>query len=416
MMRSLFSGVSGMRSNQTRMDVIANNIANVNTVAYKAARATFQEGFAELLQSATRPQGGLGGLNPMQVGLGVEVGSIDTLYSQGTIQNSSVETDLSIQGDSLFVVGRGDQRMYTRAGNFQFDSDGHLVQQGTGLIVQGRMATNGVLGGTIGDIQIPADLTSPASATDRVKVGGNLDASAAPGAVREMSINVYDTLGAKHELKLLFTKSATTPNTWDWQVDASALSATEAASLSGNTGTVTFDGAGALTAPATAPAIGFAPDSGATPLAVTVDFGSGMAGLTQFASPSSAVIQDQNGFTMGSLESITIDRTGRLIGGFTNGIVRPLAQVALADFVNPAGLERRGENLYSASSNSGEPVVGFAAEGSTSLIQSKSLEASNVDLAQEFTNMIIAQRGFQASGKIITTSDEMLNEVVSLKR
>lgn len=415
MMRSLFSGVSGMRSNQTRMDVIANNIANVNTVAFKAGRATFQEGFAEMLQSATRPQGELGGLNPMQVGLGVEVGSIDMLYSQGSIQASSIETDLSIQGDALFVVGRGDQQMYTRAGNFQFDSEGHLVQQGTGLIVQGRMATNGVLGGTIGDIQIPSDLTSPAQATDTVKIAGNLDASAAPGTVREMSINVYDTLGAKHELKLQFTKSATA-NSWDWAVDPSTLSAAEAASLSGNTGTVTFDGAGALTAPTTAPVIGFTPDSGANALSVTVDFGSGMAGLTQFASPSSAVIQDQNGFTMGSLESITIDRTGRLIGGFTNGIVRPLAQVALADFVNPAGLERRGENLYSASSNSGEPVVGFAAEGSTSLIQSKSLEASNVDLAEEFTNMIIAQRGFQASGKIITTSDEMLNEVVSLKR
>ncbi len=415
MMRSLFSGVSGMRSNQTRMDVIANNIANVNTVAYKAGRATFQEGFAELLQSAVRPQGELGGLNPMQVGLGVEVGSIDMLYSQGSIQGSSIETDLSIQGDALFVVGRGDQRMFTRAGNFQFDSEGHLVQQGTGLIVQGRMATNGVLGGAIGDIQIPADLTSPAQATDTVKVGGNLDASAAAGTVREMSINVYDTLGAKHELKLQFTKSATA-NSWDWQVDTSTLSAAEAASLSGNTGTVTFDGTGALTTPTTAPVIGFTPDSGASALSVTADFGSGMAGLTQFASPSSAVIQDQNGYTMGSLESITIDRTGRLIGGFTNGIVRPMAQVALADFVNPAGLERRGENLYSASSNSGEPVVGFAAEGSTSLIQSKSLEASNVDLAQEFTNMIIAQRGFQASGKIITTSDEMLNEVVSLKR
>lgn len=416
MMRSLFSGVSGMRSNQTRMDVIANNIANVNTVAFKAGRATFKEAFSEILQSATRPQGDLGGLNPMQVGLGVEVGSIDTLYSQGTSQASSQETDLSIQGDSLFVVGRGDQQMYTRAGNFQFDADGHLVQQGTGLIVQGRMATNGVLGGTIGDIQIPADLTSPASATDNVRIGGNLDASAAAGTVRDMSINVYDALGAKHELKLLFTKSATTPNSWDWSVDTSALSATEAASLSGNTGTVTFDGTGNMTAPTTAPVIGLTPDTGATAMAITVDFGSGMAGLTQFSSASSAVVQDQNGFTMGTLETRTIDRTGRVIGGFTNGIVQPLAQLSLADFVNPAGLERQGENLYAASANSGEPVVGFAAEGSNSLIQSKSLEASNVDLAQEFTNMIIAQRGFQASSKIITTSDEMLNDVVSLKR
>lgn len=410
MMRSLFAGVSGMRANQTRMDVIANNIANVNTVAFKAGRATFQEGFSELLQSATRPQGDLGGLNPMQVGLGVKVGSIDTLYSQGTLQASSLETDLAIQGDSLFVVGRGDQQMYTRAGNFQFDADGSLVQQGTGLIVQGRMATNGVLGGPIGDIQIPTDLTSPAAATGNLRIGGNLDSTAVAGDTRAMSINVYDTLGTKHELKIVFTRNATPANSWDWAVDGTALSATEAASLTGNTGTVTFDGTGSLTGPAAAPVIGFTPDSGATAMAVTVDFGSGMAGLTQFASPSTAVVQEQDGYTMGSLESITIDRTGQIVGGFTNGIVRPMAQVALADFVNPGGLERDGQNLYAASANSGEAVVGFAAEGSTSLIQSKSLEASNVDLAQEFTNMIIAQRGFQASSKIITTSDEMLNE------
>jgi flagellar hook protein FlgE len=415
-MRSLFSGVSGMSSNQTRMDVIANNIANVNTVAFKAGRATFQEGFAELLQSATRPQGDLGGLNPMQVGLGVQVGSIDTLYSQGTTESTSQETDLSIQGDALFVVGRGDQQMYTRAGNFQFDANGNLVQQGTGLIVQGRMATNGVLGGPIGNIQIPKDLTSPASATTGMKIGGNLDASAAAGTTRDMSINVYDALGAKHELKIVFTKAATPANTWNWQVDPSTLTTAEAASLTGNTGTVSFDGAGNLTAPTTAPVIGFTPDTGATAMAVTVDFGNGMSGLTQFASPSTAVVQDQNGFTMGSLETITIDRTGTIVGGFTNGIVRPLAQVALADFVNPGGLERQGENLYAASANSGEPVVGYAGEGSTSLVQSKSLEASNVDLAQEFTNMIIAQRGFQASSKVITTSDEMLQDVVSLRR
>jgi flagellar hook protein FlgE len=414
MLRSLSSGVSGMRSNQVRMDVIANNIANVNTVGFKSSRATLKDGFSQLLQGASRPQGDLGGLNPKQVGLGAQVGSIDMLFSQGAIEASSRETDLALQGDSFFVVAKGNQRMYTRAGTFEFDASGRLVQSGTGYVVQGRLATNGVLGGSVRDIVVPMGLTTPAQATSTAILGGNLDAAAATGATRDSSIYVFDAMGAKHELKVTFTKSATA-NTWDWAIDASVLTPAEAASLTGGSGTVTFDGTGQLIAGG-APVVGFTPDNGASPMSVTLDFGSGMTGLTQFASASTAVIRDQDGYTMGTLESVTIDRTGTIIGGFTNGIVQPIAQIALADFVNPAGLERQGDNLFGASANSGEPVLGYALEGANSLIQSKSLEMSNVDVAQEFTNMIVTQRGFQASSRVITTSDEMLQEVVNLKR
>jgi flagellar hook protein FlgE len=414
MLRSLSSGVSGMRSNQVRMDVIANNIANVNTVAFKSSRASLKDGFSQLLQGASRPQGGLGGVNPKQVGLGSEVGSIDMMFSQGPVEASSRETDLALQGDSFFVVAKGNQRMYTRAGTFEFDAAGRLVQSGTGYVVQGRLATNGVLGGAVGDVIVPMGLTTPARATTTAAIGGNLDVAAAVGDTRESSIYVFDAMGAKHELKVIFTRNAAA-NTWDWAIDTSVLTPAEAATLTGGSGTVTFDGTGQII-PGPAPVIGFTPDNGAAPISITLDFGGGLTGLTQFAAPSTAVIRDQDGYTMGTLENITIDRTGTLIGGFTNGVVQPLGQIALADFVNPAGLERRGDNLFGASANSGEPVLGYSLEGASSLIQSKSLEMSNVDVAQEFTNMIVTQRGFQASSRVITTSDEMLQEVVNLKR
>lgn len=426
MLRSLYSGVSGMRNNQVRMDVIGNNVANVNTVAFKAGRVTFKEGFAQVLQSATRPSGDVGGTNAMQVGLGSQLGSITTLFSQGSIESTSSDTDLAIQGDGFFVVAKGAQRMYTRAGDFQFDAGGRLVQPATGFSVQGRMAIGGALGGGLTDIVIAPDLKSAAKATTNIRVGGNLDASApivagdtpaeraaSPDAFRDTSIEVYDSQGTKHEVKLSFFKTA--DNTWNWQVDRSSLSATEQASLSGDAGVVTFGTDGRMVAGA-APNISFQPDSGAAPLAINVDFGSGLSGLTQYSSAATAVVQDQNGFTMGSIAGVSIDKTGTVMGSFTNGVVQALAQVSLASFTNPTGLERQGDNLYVASGNSGEPVIGYSREGNESTIQSKSLEMSNVDLAQEFTNMIVAQRGFQASSRVITTSDEMLQEVVGLKR
>jgi flagellar hook protein FlgE len=416
MMRSLFSGVSGLKNHQVRMDVIGNNIANVNTMAFKAGRVTFKEGFAQMLQGASRPQDGVGGTNPRQVGLGVQVGSVDTLFGQGNVETTGLTTDLAIQGDAFFVVARGNEKFYTRAGNFQLDSEGRLVSATNGFRVQGLSAQEGELSRTNGDIRLPLGQQTTASSTSQVTVGGNLDATAIPGtaaATVDTSITVFDSQGRKHELTVTFTKTA--DNTWDWVADPAGLGLPPG-SISNGSGTVTFDGTGRMVAPTTNPELGFTP-AGAAAMTITLDLGGGsINGLTQFAGSSSAMAREQNGYTSGTLLNFVIDRGGLITGAFSNGNTQVLGQIALAEFNNPGGLERLGDNLYTTSANSGDAVVGVASGSGGSVIMSGALEMSNVDLTQEFTSMIIAQRGFQANGRVITSTDEMLQEVVNLKR
>jgi flagellar hook protein FlgE len=503
MLRSLFAGVSGMRNHQVRMDVIGNNIANVNTVAFKAGRVTFKEGFAQLLQGASRPPGDQGGINPIQVGLGMQIGSIDQLFTQGNIETTGQTTDLAIQGDSMFVVRKGNQSYYTRSGNFQLDADGRMVSPTNGFVVQGRMYENGQLQDGIKDIQLPFGQKVSANPTSEMKMAGNLNASAPvfTGAFTpenranplnakswtESQISVFDSQGTKWDVKLQYWKTG--PNTWSWQMDPAVSSATIDITVAGgsyqlpapepgyaidpanvvvtspsgtrysspadysinatgqitfvaanipnasqvriayhmspdpapapgsniNSGTLNFDAAGTLIPPTTPFSVDFAVP-GALPVRVQLKVGSGVNGLTQFASASTAVLRDQDGYTAGQLQNFSIDRTGLITGFFTNGTTSPLGQIVLADFNNPAGLLRIGDNMYQESANSGGAVLGFALEGSQSMMTSGALEMSNVDLAQEFTNMIVAQRGFQANGKVVTTSDEMLQELMQLKR
>jgi flagellar hook protein FlgE len=269
MMRSLFAGVSGLRNHQVRMDVIGNNVANVNTVAFKTGRVTFKEGFAQLLQGASRPPGDHGGINPIQIGLGMQVGSIDTLFTQGNIETTGIATDLAIQGGSFFVVAKGNEHYYTRSGNFQLDADGRLVSPTNGFVVQGRMAFDGKLVDGITDIRLPFGQKTPAQATTAMSLGGNLNA-AAPEVPADFdidnadhrrdhsrswtssSIGVFDSLGNKHEVTVQFWKTA--ENTWQWRVDPSSLadgvSAAEIdAALGVNGGQLVFNDEGALEEP-----------------------------------------------------------------------------------------------------------------------------------------------------------------------
>lgn len=439
MLRSLNAAVSGLRNQQTRMDVIGNNVANVNTTAFKAGRVTFKEGFAQLMESASRPLDGVGGTNPEQVGLGSQIGSIDTLFTQGNLETTGNVTDLAIQGNSFFVIKKGAESFYTRAGNFQVDANGTLVNS-DGYAVQGRGAVNGKLTDSVGDIVIPVNQNTPASATTKVSLAGNLDASAGvfdkgtastldpldpaqralpqnKDSYKDMSITVYDSLGTKHELKLVMWK--TDVDKWDWKVDPAGLDISNAGVTEvGGTHPITFAGDGSIDTSNSfaAPEIKFTPNSGAADVDIKIDLGTGFNGLSQFAGSSTAVARDQDGYTNGTLQGFSIDSTGTIVGSFTNGITQPLGQVQLADFNNPEGLVRAGSNSYSVTANSGAAVLGFAGEGSVSSISSGTLEMSNVDLAQEFTNMIVAQRGFQANGRVITTSDQLLQELVNLKQ
>ena len=439
MMRSLFAGVSGLQNHQTEMDVIGNNIANVDTVAFKSSAVTFKEGFAQLLQGASRPPGNQGGINPIQIGLGMQIGSINTDMSQGNLKSTGVNTDVAIQGNSFFVARQGNQSFYSRSGNFQIDAQGNLVEPTNGFIVQGKMATNGVFSDVVTDIHLPFGQKAAANPTTTMKLAGNLDGSqpvfdttdpvggvlgdgfnaetlanpANANSFTETTITAYDSLGTKYDLKVDMYKSAA--NNWNWLVDPASLVAAgvPAGSISGS-GTLTFNADGSLSNTGTQ-TISFDPP-GANTVTIAMDPGSGVNGITQFAGTTTAVLQDQNGYTAGTLENFSIDNTGIITGSFTNGVNVPLAQIALADFNNPAGLLRVGDNMYQQSGNSGGPVLGFAGAGSQSTLTSGALESSNVDLAQEFTNMIVAQRGFQANAKVITTSDEMLQTLVSLKQ
>lgn len=405
MMRSLFAGVSGLNSHQTRMDVIGNNISNVNTVGFKSSSVTFQETLSQLLSGASAPQGSQGGINPIQVGLGVSVASINVNHTQGNLQSTGKVTDIAIQGNGFFILADGSSQYYTRAGNFGLDAVGTMVDSSSGLIVQGWMAdTNGTINtnSNIGNIQLPVGQTIPSQATTKMEFEGNLNSASAVGDSTVNASYVYDSLGNKNLINTTFTK--TDDNEWAW----------EATDADGNTlgsGTLTFNTDGSFDA-VTGGTINLTP-SGANALTITPDF----TDLTQGASSTSEIsLSSQDGYPMGTLESYTINSYGQIVGSFSNGMSQTLAQLALANFNNPAGLMSAGSSLYTSSSNSGTAQIGAAGGNGRGLTSAGYLEMSNVDLAQEFTNMITTQRGYQANSRIITTSDEMLQELVNLKR
>ncbi len=637
MMRSLYSGVSGLEGHQTRMDVIGNNIANVNTIGFKASRVTFADTLSQTLRGSVAPQGQKGGVNALQVGLGVNIASIDVLQTQGSPMSTGNLTDLGIQGDGYFILNDGATNYYTRAGNFILEN-GHLVSASNGLAVQGWIAsqdgtvdTNGLLK----PIEIMKGQTMPARATTKATFGGNLNQNAngdpnyagftvtdaaghsatveimltatgfnkfhykatsssgevvggegdiildadgkvisitggnftvtpsegsaitiapplvgaasggafqrvdptstlqfsglsIPGTVTKTltdvdgnsfdviysftgsgfpaagtynwtaavvdptkgtlvsggsgsvswdgttftggtgnavfasvvnptqqitttapstsgatltfdvtndytastvaaanytppkaasaSLEVFDSLGASHVITTTFTKIGENKWAWSSQVDGGL-------SLTGNSGELTFNDNGQLLL-ATGGPLTFAP-VGAQPVTIQPSFSgftqykansAGSASNTANAGDSELNTPTQDGYAMGTLQDISIDTSGRIVGAFSNGQNQTVAQIAVANFNNPSGLIQYGNSLLMESNNSGVAQIGAAGQGGRGSMTPGSLEMSNVDLAQQFTDMIVTQRGFQANSKIITTSDEMLQDLVNLKR
>ncbi len=695
LMRSIYAGVSGLRNHQVMMDVISNNIANVNTIGFKMSRVSFAETFAQTLRGSTEALTNLSGTNPMQVGLGMSIATIDNIFSQGSIESTGQITDLAIQGNGFFIVSDGSQKYYTRAGSFQISADGKLVMPGNGMAVQGYMANaDGVIeaGTPLKDLSIPAGLKVPGKATSRIELGGNLDASAEPvgtilkskkiyavekagsgndlegllatgttndiitgmipnsttitikdsvvgtktytyvdtdtvagngafhslddlvaeinndfgsssltvsinaqGALEftdvsggsnilsidsnnpllakaflsangdlnagtrtsdqfshvatandllvdlraedgtslglsngdEVTINglvgknsitpysftvdsattygdfarnieaalsitnnkgveigsdgalvvngdggtayeisaldiraddtpgaggtartafnnifdstsgnyeelqkaqdvqqsttytVYDSQGNAMDVTLIFTKDVSVPNRWKWEAKVKE----PAVLTGGSSGYVDFNLDGSFKA------LKYADGSSSLQIQpgnegadiVSIDIFAGKNGefgnLTQLSGAnSSVVVLSQNGHSMGILQQISIDKFGRITGTFNNGVNKLLGQIALADFNNPGGLMRTKNNLYTESANSGNPMISTAGDTIGAAIISGAVEQSNVDLAEEFTKMIVAQRGFQANARVITTSDDLLAEVANLKR
>ena len=462
MMRSLFSGVSGLQNHQIRMDVIGNNISNVNTIGFKKGRVNFQDLLSQTLQGAARPTDELGGVNPKQVGLGMSVASIDTIHLQGSLQTTGKVDDVAIQGNGFFVLTSGQKDFYTRAGSFGLDENGLLVNPANGMRVQGWMAQT-VEGNQfintaadVEDIVIPVGSKDPAAATTEVFLASNLDKrtpeilpGAGPADIREgtwsIDKDVYDSFGNVHTLRIDFTKVPGINNQWQAEVvidpDAEATTNTlidlGAANNTTNQFTIEFDNLGALLQATDAQ--GDAIDIGALQVQVAYDVvdatpdaagaitrqtinlnlgevGSYRNSMTQFAETSSTKAYSQNGYPMGYLESYNIDQSGIITGIYSNGTKRAIGQLALASFTNPGGLEKAGESTYAETNNSGEALVGESGIAGKGKIVAGALEMSNVDLAEQFTDMIVTQRGFQANSRTIQTSDQMLQELLTLKR
>ncbi len=566
MLRSLFSGVTGLGTNTLRMDVIGNNVANVNTVGFKSSRITFEEQVSQLLQGATGPNGALGGSNPMQIGNGARIAALDSVFSQGGLEATGIDSDLAIQGNAFFVLSNGSRDFFTRAGSFQIDGAGQLVNPSNGYVVQGfafdragetfaaqpsaieiplgeaeparsttvinyrgnleadseprgTEAESGVFYGasgdfaasdtalvdlradatgvvsllsdgdqvqfsaTVGDTAVDgsfsvaggstvAELTAAIAATlnsvdgvDGIQVAigtdGRIEVTSPDGLGTDGAVNgliiqgidsegltrddfnsiagltetdsprdagvfveettVYDSLGFAHVVRLEFTRVlGTNQFTWNAEVDGGDTDV-----LVGGSGRVTFNTDGSLSGFSFDVVNGVLPNKltlgpttgAASPLEIDLNAGSigGFDGITLLEA-SSSLEATQDGFTQGSLVDYRIDRDGTVITLFSNGVTRPVARLALAEFVNEGGLVRSGDNLFEASVNSGDALVATAASGIEASVFSGSLEQSNVDLAREFTNMILAQRGFQASARIVTTSDEVLSELINIKR
>ena len=567
MLRSLFAGVTGSRSHQSRMDVIGNNIANVNTIGYKSARMTFQEAFAQTIRSGSRPSENIGGTNPAQIGLGNMIRSIDVDMTQGGLESTEKLTDMAIDGDGFFVLSDGEATKYTRDGSFTLDGEGYLVAPGSGYKVMGWMATDGKIdkSESLKAIRIQLGESMTAQATDMVRYRGNLNAessglfdlealgigaevarmlhdaakaaaetatdpsdvangvassetsintdisalltaantaatgpgataagvvaairgaavtdtdlrnavadacdrvaSAIPGATAQDVISaleriqntvatvtarateaaqeaaaggsatpadvrdavgdvldstnvllasaqaapsewstqteIYDSQGVKHELHLVFTK--VDDNRWVWRAVSPGAT---------GEGTVIFRADGTVDRDYMSQQVVVDPANGAALINATLDF----SNITQFGAGSSVADAFVTGFPSGTLESFKIDPDGTITGIYSNQQNEILGQIVLAKFTNPAGLSRDGNNLYTETANSGTANIGSAAESGRGKIMSGQVEMSNVDLAREFTDMIITLRGFQANARLITTAEEMLQELIQLKR
>lgn len=463
MMRSLYSGVSGLQNHQTRMDVIGNNISNVNTTGFKRGRVNFQDMISQQVGGAAKPTEELGGVNPKDVGLGMTIATIEQVFSQGNLQTTGVSTDVAIQGNGFFILKDGDESFYTRNGQFGLDSNGTLVNPANGQRVQGWMARdlNGEqivqTAATPTDLVVPVGSKDPAKATENVLFACNLNkntpeiqegASASDIAKGTWGIEekIYDSFGKEHLLSVSFTKVPGVANSWQATVNVDADNADFTQTRVGlgttdgvqNTFIVNFDNYGQLASVEdssgnisnqegeiilqtsfTVPEANA--DENGNPYRQTFSINLGTIGsmkntITQSASASSTKAYSQDGYKLGYLDNFKIDSSGTITGVYSNGTNRVIGQLALATFANDRGLEKAGNNTYVETNNSGQANIGESGIAGKGSLLAGALEMSNVDLSEQMTDMIVTQRGFQSNAKTIQTADTLLETVLSLKR
>ncbi len=487
MMMSMFSSVSGLKAHQTRMDVIGNNIANVNTVGFKASRSTFAEMFSQTSKGAGSPDQatGRGGTNPMQIGLGMKIDAIDVSMARGSIQRTDSPTDLSIEGEGFFIVrgGEGGAYTFTRAGNFSIDRLGNLVtSEGSNVygwmkysmtdtgyefdtqepikainlyedeynlskrIIAAQKSSEAVLAGNLDATNAPLNTAIAVDDTALSTLAVTLDAvnstgAATPDGIPDVGgknlapqfivpINVYDELGNAYKVNVNMWKNTvlttgTTATTqpkpitsWYYTVSGGD-NATTGAALPAS-GFIAFDATGKIVTSNAAlfntiPKVTITPNASTGARAFDVDLN--LKQLSMYSDDSSVKPLRIDGYPPGTLVTFSVGSDGILTGVYDNGRQQPLGRLGMATFANPAGLAKVGSNLFMSTSNSGEfSQASIPGSDGAGTIVPGTLEMSNVDLAKQFTDMIITQRGFQANSRVMTTSDEILQELTNLKR
>lgn len=409
--------LSGMTAESTALSAIANNLANLNTIGYKDMQVLFRDLFYQGIGSS-------GSGDPIQLGAGVAVSVMPSNFTQGNVDPTGVNTDVAISNEGFFIVQKDGITSYTRAGDFSKDENGFLVTA-EGQQVMGYPAVNGAIstGQGLTALQLSTGTMSPPTATSQLELRTNLNAAAVagtPDGTYSTPITIYDSLGASHVLTFTFTKTGS--NTWDYQISiptADLLPGNPAPTGILKTGTLTFDGNGVLATPATdvtGIAIANLAD-GATNM--TFDwqlYDAGTPVLSQVAAPNSTSSTQQDGSGSGTLSSFSIGSDGTITGSFSNGKTAVLGQLALATFANLQGLSRMGRNGFSETLASGQAVIGVPGTGGRGTLAGGALELSNVDIAKEFAALIVAQRGFQANARAVTTFDEITQETINLKR
>src|SRR6202790_903617 len=404
--------LSGLDASSAALATTANNLANLNTVGYKDQKIQFADLFYQNLGSD-------GAGDPIQQGAGVKVSSQPSNFTQGNVTATGIDTNVAINGNGFFVVEKNGFQTYTRAGNFEIGTD-NLLETVSDQKVLGYQAVNGVVnaGTGLGTLALGAGTISPASATANLSMTSNLDATAAVGNTYSTQATIYDSLGASHQITFTYTKTAT--NTWGYSITipaADVKGVTDPTVLT--TGSLTFDGNGTLVSPATNPApiaiTGFA--DGANNLSFTWNmYDANKHGLlTQVAAASSTASIQQDGAASGTLVNFSIGADGTISGSFSNGKTAAVGQIALASFADVQGLSRDGANNFSPTLASGQPAIGVPTSGVLGNLSGGALEQSNVDIATEFANLIVAQRSYEANARVVTTFDQVAQATIALK-
>lgn len=433
--RALLSAVSGINANQTYLDTIGNNIANVNTDGYKQQSVDFVDLLSEQIAGATAPPATANtgaGVNPMAVGSGVGIGAVMNNLSEGSLQQTNQPSDVAISGNGFLVAMQGGQQVFTRAGQLTPDANGNLATP-TGGLIQGWEAVNGVVNpnAPTAAVTIPTNQVVPAHATTEITMGGNLPAWSGSGTATPITttVDAYDSVGTAIPVTLTYTPVAGTANEWNVQGTVPpAAGSTTPQNLWSTPPTVTFDptsGQVKTIGGATTNANGsFSLPVGTMPSGYTFPAGDtwninfpapgSASSLTQFAGQSTAGAVSQDGSAAGSLSSYSISGNGTIVGSFSNGQTQTIAQIALANFSNPGGLVSIGNLDFVPSVNSGQPAIGAPGSGGRGALVGGSLESSNVDLATQLTDLVVAQEAYQANTKVVNIDSTDTQSLVQM--